>query len=223
MVPPPRRAAVAASRTPSAGGTRRPVVLLTGFDAFGSVAANPSGLAARALHGRQVAGHRIVGAELPTVFGASAAALHTLLAQHAPVLVVCTGVAQGRSALSVEQVAVNQVNAPQPDNAGAWPCGEPVVARGPASYASTLPTQAIVQAWQEAGLPAELSLSAGRYVCNHLFYSLMDTLAQAPGAVRAAGFIHVPLQETLALEHTVWGIQLALRCALDTPAEPVSG
>lgn len=207
MVPPPQRA-------PTASGARRPVVLLTGFDAFGSVTTNPSGLAARALHGRQVAGHRIVGAELPTVFGASAAALRDLLARHAPVLVVCTGVAQGRSALSVEQVAVNHVDAPQPDNAGAQPHGVPVVAGGPTTYASTLPTQAIVQAWQRAGLPAELSLSAGRYVCNHLFYSLMDTLAGAPGAVHGAGFIHVPPLETLALEHTVRGLQLALRCAL---------
>jgi pyroglutamyl-peptidase len=46
-----------------------PVVLVTGFDAFGGDALNPSWLAAQALHGRRIAGHKVVAAQLPTVFG----------------------------------------------------------------------------------------------------------------------------------------------------------
>ena len=55
--------------------TSRPRVLLTGFDAFGGASLNPSWLAVQALHGRQVQGHRVVAAQLPTVFGASLKAL----------------------------------------------------------------------------------------------------------------------------------------------------
>ena len=60
---------------------RKQVVLLTGFDAFGGEAINPSWLTARALHGRQIAGHRVIAEKLPTVFGESLLALRKLLQQ----------------------------------------------------------------------------------------------------------------------------------------------
>ena len=84
-----------------------PRVLLTGFDAFGGETVNPSWLAARDLHGRQIAGHRIVAAQLPTVFGESLTALHALLARNQPVLTICVGQAGGRGAMSLERVAIN--------------------------------------------------------------------------------------------------------------------
>ena len=46
-------------------------ILLTGFDAFGGATLNPSWLAVKALHGRQILGHTVVAAQLPTVFDAS--------------------------------------------------------------------------------------------------------------------------------------------------------
>ena len=71
------------SRAPGAPRT----VLLTGFDPFGGDAVNPSWLIASALHRRQVGGHRIVAAQLPTQFGASVTALRALLKVHRPALV----------------------------------------------------------------------------------------------------------------------------------------
>src|SRR3954469_6352416 len=82
-------------------------VLVTGFDPFGGSAVNPSWQAVHALHGRQIAGHQIVGAELPTVFGAAIERLEALLHQHQPRLVLCTGQAGGRGAISLERVAIN--------------------------------------------------------------------------------------------------------------------
>ena len=76
----------------------RPRVLLTGFDAFGGDAVNPSWLAVRALHGRQMAGHAVVAAQLPTVFGEALRELHALLVKHQPALVICVGQAGGRRA-----------------------------------------------------------------------------------------------------------------------------
>ena len=82
-----------------------PTVLLTGFDAFDGAAANPSWLAAQALHQRRIASHRVVAAQLPTVFGQSLVILAALLRQHRPALVICLGLAGGRAALSLERVA----------------------------------------------------------------------------------------------------------------------
>ena len=46
----------------------------------------------------------------------------------------------------------------------------------------------MVRAIREAGVPSELSNSAGTYVCNHLLYCVLH---HAGPGVRA-GFIHVP-------------------------------
>lgn len=195
-------------------------VLLTGFEPFGGDALNPSWLAAQALHGRRIAGHQVVAAQLPTVFGASLERLDALLHQHRPVLVVCLGLAAGRAALSLERVAINVQDARMPDNAGAEPVDAPVVPGGPAAYFSTLPIKAMRAAAQAAGVSAEVSQTAGTFVCNHVFYGLMHRLATEPALARTrGGFVHVPLlpeQGTpgLALEDQVKGLRAAIAAAL---------
>ena len=195
-------------------------VLLTGFDAFGGASINPSALAVKALHGRQIAGHRVVAAQLPTVFGESLQALRALLMRHQPALVICVGQASGRSALSLERVAINVNDAPLADNAGAEPVDTPVVPGAPAAYFSSLPIKAMLATLQREGIAAEVSQTAGTFVCNHVFYALMHELATRRALRHTrGGFVHVPwLPEqgapSMALEDMVRGLSLALRCAL---------
>src|SRR3954463_4019301 len=93
---------------PASAAVRSPLsVLVTGFDPFGGSAVNPSWDAIHALHGREIAGHRIIGGGIPTVFGASLLRLEALMEQHRPQLVICTGQAGGRAAMSLERVAIN--------------------------------------------------------------------------------------------------------------------
>ena len=199
-----------------------PVVLLTGFDAFGGDSINPSWLVAQALHRRQIAGHRVVAAQLPTVFGTAIARLDALLATHRPVLVICLGLAGGRGALSLERIAINVDDARIADNAGAQPIDAPVVPGASAAYFSTLPIKAMQRAMQAAGIPAEVSQSAGTFVCNHVFYGLMHRLATAPALQHArGGFIHVPLLPEqgvpgLPLAQMVQGLGVGIRVALTT-------
>ncbi len=169
------------------------VILITGFEAFGDDPSgqglNPSALAALALHGQQIAGHSVVAAVLPCVFGQSIRVLKTLLKLHRPALVICTGQAAGRAGISLERVAINLDDASIPDNAGIAIHNTAVIAKGPAAYFSTLPLQAIASALQQQRIPCELSSSAGHFVCNHVFYALMHALrkSKTPG-----GFIHLP-------------------------------
>ena len=167
-------------------------LLLTGFDPFGGSTLNPSWLVARALHGQRIAGHAVVAEQLPTVFGAAQAQLHALLQAHRPALVLCLGQAGGRAALSIERIAINVADARIPDNQGAQPVDEPVVPGAPAAYFATLPVKALHRAVQQAGLPCEVSQTAGTFVCNAVFYGLMHQLSA--GAVPGArgGFVHVP-------------------------------
>ena len=168
-----------------------PTVLVTGFDAFGGDPINPSWLVARALHGRQIAGHRLIGVQLPTVFGASSKRLLQLLQSHRPALVVCLGLAGGRSAIGLERVATNINDARIPDNAGVQPVDSLTAPRGPAAYFSTLPIKTMLLAMRETGAPVEVSNSAGTFVCNHVFYALMRALARGSEGTRG-GFIHLP-------------------------------
>ena len=202
-----------------------PVVLLTGFEAFGDsrtadLELNPSWLAVRSLHGDELAGHRLVGARLPCVFGESLSRLYALLRQHRPALVLAVGEAGGRAGLSLERIAINLDDARQPDNAGAQPIDQPVIVGGPAAYFTSLPIKPMLRDLQQAGLPAEVSPSAGSYVCNHVFYALMHALATEP-SLRASrgGFVHVPYlpeqgSPSLPLADTVAGLRLMLASAL---------
>jgi pyroglutamyl-peptidase len=202
--------------------TRSPLsVLVTGFDPFGGSPVNPSWYAVQALHGRVIAGHRVVGAELPTVFGAWRQHLPALLARHRPQLVICTGQAGGRPALSLERIAINVNDARIADNVGAQPVDAPVVAEGPAAYFTGLPIKAMLQALQDAGVRAEVSQTAGTFVCNETFYGLMHLLAQPQWQGVRGGLIHVPWlpeqgQPSMPLEDIVRGLEIAIACALRT-------
>lgn len=198
------------------------VVLVTGFEPFGGGEVNPSAMAAQALHGRVVGQHRIIGALLPTVFDEAIEALRLLLHRHRPSLVICTGQAGGRAAISLERVAINVNDARIPDNAGAQPVDTPVIDGAPAAYFTTLPIKAMRAALVDAGISAEVSQTAGTFVCNHVFYGLMDELATQPEfAGTRGGFIHLPFlpgqgKPSMPLGQIVAGLRLAIECAAST-------
>jgi pyroglutamyl-peptidase len=128
-------------------------LLLTGFEPFAGDARNPSGIVAAALDGVETGGGRVVAEVLPCVFGEAPAALLRAVARTSPEVVICLGLAGGRTGITVERVAINVDDARIPDNAGAAPVDEPVVSGGPAAYFSTLPIKAMVAAMREVGVP----------------------------------------------------------------------
>ncbi|MDO9506831.1 pyroglutamyl-peptidase I [Hydrogenophaga sp.] len=204
-------------------------ILLTGFDAFGGASLNPSWLAVKELHGRQILGHTVVAAQLPTVFDASLKELNALLKQHRPALVVCVGQAGGRKAISLERVAINVNDAPIADNAGGQPVDTPVKPGAPAAHFTSLPIKAMLTALQTEGIAVEVSQTAGTFVCNHVFYGLMHELATRRALKHTrGGFVHVPwLPEqgtpSMPLEDIVRGLRLALRCAMQVEKDATLG
>ena len=201
---------------------KKPIVLLTGFDAFGGETINPSWQACNALQGLQIGGHQVVAALLPTVFDESLQVLHGLMRVHKPVLTVCVGQAGGRNAMSLERIAINVNDARIPDNAGASPLDTPVVDGAPDAYFTRLPIKAMLQAMLHDGVAAEVSQTAGTFVCNHVFYGLMHVLATQRGFKRArGGFIHVPFlpeqgTPSMTLADMTRGLKIAVRTALAT-------
>ena len=198
------------------------MILLSGFEPFDGDAANPSWGAVRVARDiLRAEGLEVEAVELPCVFGESAQELRQQIARLQPDLVICAGLASGRERLSLERVAINCDDARIPDNAGKRPVDEEVVPGGPAAYFSALPVKAALRALQIAGLRAEVSQTAGTYVCNHVFYALMHHLAtEAPGT--RGGFIHVPREPQegipggMSLQDMGEGIAVVVRTALAT-------
>jgi pyroglutamyl-peptidase len=215
-------------RTPAAAKPL-PTVLLTGFDPFGGESLNPSWQAVQSLHHKRIGGHKLVAAQLPTVFGASLRELARLLRTHRPTLVICVGQAGGRAAISLERVAINVNDARIPDNAAAQPVDTPVVADGPAGYFTSLPIKAMLLALQREGIAAEVSQTAGTFVCNHVFYGLMHELATRRGFRRSrGGFIHVPWlpaqgKPCMTTDELVRGLRVAIAAALATTGDIAQG
>lgn len=192
--------------------------LVTGFDAFGGDKVNPSSAAIARLK-RRTGGLAVTTAVLPTSFGRSAIALRGAIHEARPDIVLCVGQAGGRSELSLERVAINLQDARIRDNDGKQPIDRQVVRGGPAAYFSTLPVKACVAELRRAGLPASVSNSAGTFVCNHVFYALMD-MAERHGLAFRGGFLHIPYlpeqaarqggQPSMALDDIVRAIEIVL-------------
>lgn len=199
-----------------------PRILLTGFEPFGGDVENPAMQLLPAFEGARIGGHRVATALLPVGFSDALNALAPLLEAQPPI-VLALGQAGGRARLSLERVALNLIDARIPDNAGAQPIDVAVVADAPAAYFTTLPVKAMLHAMQARGVPAELSLSAGSYVCNAVFFALCHLAATRHPAMRV-GFMHLPLlpgqaarlagTPSMALETMRLGVGLALETAL---------
>ncbi len=165
------------------------MILVTGFEPFGGLAQNHSAAVAQA-----VAGGTAEAAVLPVDYAAIGPCLGDLLARPWDA-VVLMGVAVGRSALSLERVAINHRDGQRPDNRGQVPDESEIVPGGPAAYFSTLPLARLRDALAADGLPVEISLSAGAYLCNASFY-LARHMLEDRGT--PCGFLHVPPTPDLA-------------------------
>jgi len=202
-------------------------VLLTGFEPFGGDAVNPSGDAVRALARAWDGRETLITDVLPVTFAGAATRMRALIDGHRPDIVLATGLAGGRSAIGVERIAVNLADARIPDNDGAQPVDAPSVAGAPPAAFATLPVKAIAAAIRAAGIPAEVSHTAGTFVCNHVFFTALD--AAPPGVL--AGFLHVPWATgqaptatgrpavpELPATHIADAVRIAIRTALDPAA-----
>jgi pyroglutamyl-peptidase len=196
-------------------------VLISGFEPFGGATLNPSKLLITALERDQIPGIEIFPIVLPVEFDRSAEILLDNVAKIQPELVIAFGQAEGRTAITPEKIAINLDDAPIPDNSGDQRKNYIIDKNSSDGYFSTLPIDVMVNAMKHAGYPAEISFSAGTFVCNHIFYELQKTLRDSE--IRS-GFVHLPLvteqsaefpkKFTMDLEEMVSATKVAILSAL---------
>lgn len=201
---------------------RLPTVLVTGFEPFNGAALNPSGELVRRLTDLGHPDCRIVGDVLPVSFANAPGMLAAAIDAHHPDIVVMLGLAESRHAITPERVALNLADARIADNDGAQPTDAPLEPHGPAARFTQLPVKHIADAISQAGIPADVSLSAGTYVCNAVMYAALGIAEQRESLV--AGFIHVPATPQLGgdprftLDELERGIRIAITTIIDQRA-----
>lgn len=168
------------------------VAIVQGFGPFGHLMVNPSELLVRSLAAR--CGPDVVTEILPVSAERVAADVPELMRRYRPDVWLGVGVAAGRTALSIEAVAVNLMHWPddRPDIDGVSVPRGPIAGHGPAAYLTTLPVETILRGWRDAGVPGYVSQTAGSYLCNMAYYTAAQAAQELDIACRV-GFLHVPL------------------------------
>lgn len=170
-------------------------ILMTGFEPFGSHRSNPSWDAVSALPD-EIEGAGLVKLRLPVAFGGFAGILEEAIDREKPDFLISVGLAGGESAVSVERVGINLMEARIPDNDGNQPFDTPVREDGENAYFATLPVKRMAKAMEREGIPACVSYSAGTFVCNAVMYTGLYLAARKYRDMKCC-FIHVPFDETM--------------------------
>lgn len=162
-------------------------VLISGFQPFGSHAENSSQIMAEQFKEVDIPGFEIRSIVLPVTFSSAFEHLKTAIEKFSPDSVICLGLADKRTAITLEKVAINLIHCKIPDNDGVTYLDQPIDETGPVAYFSTLPLKEMRDL--KTTFPVEESYSAGTYVCNYLMYQVLNFLKDSD---MKAGFIHLP-------------------------------
>jgi pyroglutamyl-peptidase len=203
-------------------------ILITGFEAFGGGKINPSWEAVKQLDQLIIDEHQLIARQLPCSFAESSEHLTKLLEELQPQIVLNIGQAGGRLDISLERVAINLDDARIADNLGAQPIDQTIIKDAPNAYFTNLPLKALLQVARNNGIPASISYSAGTFVCNHVFYTLMHWINTVNPAIKG-GFIHIPYlpeqaaalgaQPSMTQETVISGLKTILKTIIATPKD----
>ncbi|MGE7839666.1 pyroglutamyl-peptidase I [Lysinibacillus sp. NPDC093712] len=187
-------------------------ILLTGFVPFLEYKINPTMQIVENLDGNMMDGYEIVGRTLSVDFQQSAQQLKQYIADIKPEIIISLGLAGGRFKITPERIAIN-VKDGEPDNNGYTPVDESIYDGGEDAYITNLPIRSMVDRLSKEGYPAEISNTAGTYLCNNIMYEGLVYAKQHKGV--SAGFIHIPASFELAIQHGKipgWNIQDLITC-----------
>jgi pyroglutamyl-peptidase len=164
----------------------RPTLLLTGFEPFGTWKRNVSGEAVSKLAGEVRGGHRVRVVVLPVAWPRAKRVLDSAVARAKPDVIVSFGIHGGKNdAFYVEAKAANSLRFRIDDNDGNRFRGARIEPKGPRARGATLPVPELQRALRARGLDARRSRSAGRFLCNAIYYTVL-------GHGVPAVFVHVP-------------------------------
>lgn len=193
-------------------------ILITGFEPFGGEKINPAYEVVKNLD--KIDGVELIKLEIPTVFQKAPKLIFDKIEEVKPDAVISIGQAGGRTSITPEVIGVNLRDASMDDNEGNRPINELIFEDGEDGLFSTIGVRDIVDNIKNAGIPAELSYTAGTFVCNDVLYSVLYYIKKNNLDIKT-GFIHVPFileqvidkrnTPSMTLENIIKGIEIAIK------------
>jgi len=168
-------------------------VLITGFGPFPGAPFNPTTALAQGLAARRrpaFADVRRIAHVFRTCYAAVDRELPALIKRVRPDVVLLFGVATRTNYLRIELRARNARSALFPDVSGDRPCAGVIAVGEPGVRAGRAPQRTLLAAVRAQRLPARLSHTAGRYLCNFAYWHALAAI-EGHGAPLVQ-FVHVP-------------------------------
>ncbi len=176
-----------------------PIFLLTGFQPFRGERINPSWEMARRLDTEEIGGMRIKSVRIPVGCASAVRRINAAIVRYRPRAILGLGEAGGRTAISIEKIAINFADERGSTKANFGIGMKPVIEGAPQAYFARLPIGEIMRELRRRGIPAQVSLSAGAYACNALMYASLHLMRRRESV--PVGFIHLPYDARQSVRH----------------------
>jgi pyroglutamyl-peptidase len=165
-------------------------ILVTGFKPFLGEKINPSEILLEHIKRDFAVSGKVDTLVLPVSFAEAFPLLEKQIRQNRYAKIFLLGQAGDRDKVCFERVALNWVETQKPDEDGFVPPQGAINPQETPALFSQMPLTDWIEELKAQALPAKVSLSAGGYVCNYVYFK---TLEKLKGQVDTqALFIHVP-------------------------------
>ncbi|RTL38047.1 MAG: pyroglutamyl-peptidase I [Candidatus Melainabacteria bacterium] len=176
--------------------------LITGFDAFGKHASNPSQRIAELLPNQFEIPRTNLSVEIdtlviPTCCKQSWRLISKQLAKDDYSSLIMVGMAGGRKRIALERFALNIRDYGIKDNNGHKYDGTPIYEGEPEALKTDLPLTHLRDTLRKKNIPAEVSNFAGSFICNEVYYQGLR-YKEKNGGLSSVLFVHVPQIKDLA-------------------------
>ncbi|ASD64625.1 pyroglutamyl-peptidase I [Bdellovibrio bacteriovorus] len=165
-------------------------ILLTGFEPFLGEPVNPSQILLENIKRDLTFNDQVHTLLLPVSFAKAPRLVAAAMAMQDYDCVLMLGQAGGRKNICLERVGLNWNETEKPDEDGSTPVRGTISSQAPPALFTTAPVEQWMQILKEHQIPVEISLSAGGYVCNNVYFKTLQVLGSSPET--EACFIHVP-------------------------------
>lgn len=173
-------------------------ILVTGFEPFLDNLVNPS---AKVL---ELIKDKYETLLLPVSYKRAPLILNRRLKEYQPDMILSLGLASSRTKISLELIGINYEGGKARDNDNVFITGEKILPQGPDAIMTEFSVNDFVNILNEQEIPTYLSLSAGSYICNLIYYYCLNY-------TKKSLFIHLPDLNLSSLLQDLKAINIVLK------------
>lgn len=178
-------------------------VLVTGFKPFGDYDINPSEIIAEKINGTSIRNHSIIGISLDVDWDKCYNKTVHFIEMYHPSIVVSLGLAPRAKMIRLEKLSINIRRCEK------LPFFKPIEMKAPFVRLTDINLYKIAEKIKKENVPCRVSYFAGFYMCNYLYYKLLNYKAYNNADMKII-FIHVPPIGEMSVDEMMKGVKIAI-------------